>query len=125
MRSLQILIMSLLIAACASETKETLIDDSLDIVYINNGSIQCESEGIPARETAQQLINRGIDVISSKCAFLTGIGAPAQCGLPGTMINIHVINAQNVPDAKELGFERVTTLRLDNTKGYEVIDCPQ
>ncbi len=123
MNYIKLLFFTLLLMGCAHKTSETTIDDSLALVFINNGSIQCESQGLSQTETAQALINKGIDVVSSKCAYLTGIAAPAQCGLPGTLINLHVINAQNVPDAKDIGFKLASTLRLDNTKGYEIMKC--
>ncbi len=119
-----LIFISLFLTACAHKnSNESSIDESLALVYINNGSIQCESSGLSEAETAQQLINKGIDVISSQCGFLTGIAAPAQCGLPGTLINLHVINAQNTPDAKELGFELASSLKIDNSKGYEIMKC--
>ncbi len=98
--------------------------DNKEIVYINDGAIQCESGGLSEAETAQQLIDNGIDVSSSMCGYLSGVAVAAQCGLGDVNINLHVINIQNIPDALELGFKPVSSLKRDDDSGYVVIQCP-
>ena len=100
-------------------------DDSQELVYINTGAIQCESEGVSERETAQQLIDIGIDVIASMCGFLTGVGVSAVCGAGDIYINLHVINVQNLTDAQALGFESVSSLKSEHGSGYAILGCEE
>jgi hypothetical protein len=103
-------------------------DDSGDdrvTIYINNGAIQCESEGLSEQETAQQLIDNGIDVVMSTCGMLTGVVVPAACGEGDIYINLHVIYAQNLPDAQGLGFETVSALKTEDGVGYMILGCEE
>ena len=100
-------------------------NDNHEIVYINDGAIQCESEGMSQQETAQILINGGIDVIKSQCGYLSGIDVAAQCGLGDNNINLHTINIQNLIDAQALGFDTVLTLNRDDDIGYVIIECSE
>jgi basic membrane lipoprotein Med (substrate-binding protein (PBP1-ABC) superfamily) len=97
--------------------------DEKATIYINNGAIQCESEGMSAQQTAQQLIDNGIDVVMSNCGSLTGVAVPTACGQGDIYINLHVINAQNLPDAQELGFETVSSLKTEEGVGYMILGC--
>jgi len=97
----------------------------LEIVYINDGAIQCESQGMSELETAQTLIDNGIDVLRSQCGFQSDIAVVAVCGAGDVNINLHTINSQNLSDAQALGFESVSTLKNDVDRGYVLIDCPQ
>ena len=94
-----------------------------EVVYINNGAIQCESKGLSEVETAQILINEGIDVLKSQCAYITGIAIAAQCGLGGSNINLHTLNTQNLVDAQTLGFLSISELQKGDDPGYKIIDC--
>ncbi|MFC1751380.1 hypothetical protein ACFL2V_21595 [Pseudomonadota bacterium] len=120
-----ICVLSLLFMTGCNHDKEPSVLNGNDLIYINDGAIQCETEGMTTTESAQLLINKGIDVISSYCGFLTGIEAATQCGLGDTNINIHEINSQNVPDAQEVGFEPVSTLKQETDIGYQIIECPE
>ena len=109
-----------LITACSSFNEA---GTGNEIVYINNGAIQCESKGLSETETAQTLINEGIDVLKSQCAHMTGIAVATQCGLGGTNINLHTINTQNLSDAKAVGFLSISDLKNGDDPGYKIIDC--
>lgn len=98
-------------------------DDKRIYVYIDDGSIQCESSGLSVEETAQPLINYGVDVFESSCAYITGIAIAAQCGLGDSNINIHLIDKENVIDAQNIGYEPVSTLEDDGYFGYETVEC--
>ena len=110
---------SLLLFGCNHDT-----DVNYELVYIDDGALQCESDGLSAEQTAQILINNGIDVVSSYCGYLSGIAVAAQCGLGDTNINLHNVNVQNIPDARELGFESVSSLKNNDDIGYVIIECP-
>ncbi|MGD8912518.1 MAG: hypothetical protein PVI97_08245 [Candidatus Thiodiazotropha sp.] len=122
MYRITVLILCLFLQGCAEEKDS---DESQETVYINNGAIQCESEGLSELETAQQLIDNGIDVILSTCGVLTGISTVTVCGAEDIRINLHVINAQNLADAQELGFESVSSLKNEDGIGYMILGCEE
>ena len=101
----------------------TNTDIDTKIVYIDDGAIQCEYEGMSEIETAQILIDNGMDVLKSQCGYLSGIAVAAQCGLGDTSINLHTIPIQNLPDAQSLGYDSVSTLKRDNDIGYVITEC--
>lgn len=105
------LLLSILSTACGLGE-----DDNLEWVYIDNGAIQCEFTGWSEKETAQTLIDNGIDVVNSSCGYLTGVGIADLCGLGDTNINLHRINRQNIPDARKLGYEPVSSLVREDDK---------
>lgn len=94
------------------------------LVYEGRQSLQCETRGLTTRESAQKLINGGIDVIASNCGAITGIAYPALCGSPTGEILIHEIRQVNLPDAEQRGFQPVRTLQ-DPIKGtgWNKVDC--
>ncbi|MES9969001.1 MAG: hypothetical protein ABW092_03145 [Candidatus Thiodiazotropha sp.] len=122
MQKITALLLFLFLLGCVGEDDP---DDSQQIVYISTGAIQCESQGMSEQETAQRLIDNGIDVIWSTCGFLTGIGVPAVCGAGDIYINLHVINVQNLTDAQALGFESVDTLKSERGSGYGILGCEE
>jgi hypothetical protein len=99
-------------------------DDRVTI-FINNGAIQCESDGLSEQETAQQLVDNGIDVVNSTCGMLTGVAVPTVCGEGDIYINLHVIYSQNLPDAQALGFEIVSALKTEDGVGYMILGCEE
>lgn len=115
-----LLIMStaLVLSACANTTP-----DSSALVYINNGAIQCETEGKMGSETAMLLINDNINVTSTECGHLANIAVVAMCGGPATNINVHTISSADLQKAEALGFKNVTTLKQTDHIGYEVSEC--
>ncbi len=114
----------LLMPGCDYEKEPDILIDNV-LVYINNAAIQCETKGMSTTESAQLLINKGVDVISSYCGFLTGVTIATQCGLGDTQINLHEINSENIPDAQKSGFEPVSSLKLESDKGYQIIACQE
>ncbi len=125
MRILNVMIVSL--AAFSWIGNSARAEDASDheLVYINNGSIQCESGGLSPAETAQKLVNRDIMVTQSQCGTLSGLAVPAQCGAGNININIHSIDSAALVDAEALGFKSVTTLAKGSDKGYTIIKCPE
>jgi hypothetical protein len=116
------LILFLLLQGCVGGNDS---DENQVTVYKNNGAIQCESEGLSELETAQQLIDNGIDVILSTCGILTGVSVLTVCGAENIYINLHVINTQNLADAEELGFESVSSLKNEDDSGYMILGCEE
>ena len=98
------------------------LEEGLELVYISNGSKQCELGSTPPEVTSQILVKNGIDVISSHCGYLTGMAVAAVCGGSTLEINLHAINAQNVQDAENVGFESVSGL-LEQGAGFQVVEC--
>lgn len=120
MRYILLTILSLILMACEHEDDENSLPDDQVIVYIDDMAIQCESPGLSEIETAQQLIDVGIDIIASMCGSFTA-AVITICGAQTTGINLHIINIQNVVDAQELGFEPVSSLIVENDRGYDII----
>ena len=56
------------ITAC---TNGNDVNTNQEIVYIKDAAIQCEFEGLSEIETAQILIDSGIDVLQSQCGCIT------------------------------------------------------
>lgn len=117
MRKLLIIPILMSLVACNSS------DDKRTYVYIDDGAIQCESSGLSVDETAQPLIEYGVDVFESSCAYITGIAIAAQCGLGDSNINIHLINKESVIDAQNIGYEPASTLKDNGYLGYETVEC--
>ena len=111
---------TLLLAACVEDS--VTLDNSL--VYANREVRQCESDGVSPEESAQILINAGIDVINSTCGIRTGVEYPAVCGRGTVDILVHEIRSVNLSDAEQLGFQEISTL-IDAAVGtsYELVDC--
>ncbi|HID80974.1 MAG TPA: hypothetical protein EYH06_04340 [Chromatiales bacterium] len=117
---LTLLSISLIVGRSSSDNHSSNNDKSDDtaLVYIDNGAIQCESKGKTPAQTAQILINYGIDVISSKCAVSGAVATV--CGGKTAGINLHEIWPQNISDAIEQGFSKAEDL-----EEYQVVECQQ
>ena len=112
------LALPILLSACVmTENEETTL------VYINDGSMQCEESGKSGLETAEILQASNITVQSTQCGSLSNRAVVAMCGGPATNINVHEIKSTDLEKAQSLGFEDVATLKQKNNKGYEVSDC--
>ena len=125
MRKVNSIVIALAAAVCIGSSGHAAAAGDHAIVYINNGSIQCESDGLAPAATAQTLMDNGIEVTLSQCGRLTGLAVAAQCGLGNININVHTINPGNLADAEALGFKSVATLKQDADKGYAIIECPE
>lgn len=117
-------IMPCLFLACDGDAHSPEVIAKSELVYISDGSIQCEPGKMSIHETAQILLDDGIDVLNSSCGFLTGVVVMTACGAGTTMINLHEIKSENVSDAEHLGFSAVATIDVESGLGYEVIKCP-
>jgi hypothetical protein len=93
------------------------------LVYISNGSKQCESKGMSPEVSAQILIDKNIDVVSSHCGFITGMAVIALCGAGTLEINLHVINLADISVAEKEGFDPVSKLGEQEGVGYQVLEC--
>ena len=109
-------LIALLTSACPEKTAT---------VYISDSSRQCEFAGFHPDVTAMPLINTGIDVKESACAYIDieGVQEDAVCGAGTRQINLHTIPESNLIDAVELGYTSVSEIYA--LEGYSVIevDC--
>lgn len=78
-------------------------------VFKYDGSVQCQSSGIPLKKMAQELLRKGIDVSCSHKAH-DGMMRPAVCGAGTGNLNVYRINPENLADAEALGFASVNVL---------------
>lgn len=110
------------VSACSNESGDTLADSML--VYESKQAVQCESRGIPLAESANRLVEGGVDVLESHCGQETGVAYTTVCGGATTAINLHRINSVNLATANALGFTSVDELvDVDQGIGYEIVDC--
>ncbi len=112
----------ILFVACTSDEDAATPGDVL--VYADRGSRQCESGGISPEESAQTLIDAGIDVLQSNCGIRTGVFFPAVCGGGTGEIVVHKIRGVNLIAAEQLGFQPISVL-VDPAEGtsYRLVDC--
>ena len=110
-----------LLALSACEVSKEQEDEAL--VYIDDSAIQCGFEGYSVTQTAQLLIDNGIDVLNSQCAYISNLLIAAACGLGNNNIHLHSINRRNLVDANVLAYHSVDQLSHDGAQGYEIIDC--
>ncbi len=108
MRNICLSVIALLLFACGGDGTENA-DDRV-IVYMDDSAVQCEFDGFPPQETAQTLIDAGIDVLESSCGYINGVDVPALCGIGDTSINVHTIRQENLSDAQALGYTPVDEL---------------
>jgi hypothetical protein len=119
----------LLVAACAGlgacggdETPGVMPGDTL--VYESRQAITCGTRGLTTQQSAQKLINGGVDVVQSNCGVITGIALPAVCGIDSAEIIIHEIRRANLRDAEQRGFHPVRELvNPVQGFGYDKVDC--
>jgi len=122
MKKLIITAASILFAACGCVSAMNFHKNTT-LVYINNGAIQCQTQGHSGAVTEGILEKAHIGVHATQCARLTNIAMITMCGSPATNINIHQINTKDLAAAKLLGFKNVMMLKRGNNKGYEVLKC--
>lgn len=117
----------------ADEMKEDMTDNTsvekpiaaeeYELVFISKGAIQCESTGLAPEITAKALTDAGISVIQSQCGQLTDVMFMARCGAGTGDINLHQIAKQDISTAQSLGFEPVSSLKTESSKGYTISEC--
>ena len=94
------------------------------LVFESRQAIQCDTRGLTTQQSAQKLVNGGIDVLESNCGVMTGFVYAAVCGNGNGDILIHKIRRVNLADAEQRGFESVDTLRDPVAGiGYAKVDC--
>jgi hypothetical protein len=65
-----------LLAACSgNDDPSDLARIGNRLVYTSREALQCESDGITPAESAQRLIDAGVDVIESTCGLITGVAS--------------------------------------------------
>jgi len=124
-RSMQIcLALGAVLSGCGDEKAPGTVHAGDVLVYEGRQAVQCGSRGLTTGQSAQKLINGGIDVLASNCGVVTGVAYPALCGQPTGEILIHEIRSVNVPDAEQHGFNPVVELQ-DPAAGvsWEKVDC--
>jgi hypothetical protein len=94
------------------------------LVYESRQSLQCGTRGLTTQQSAQKLVNGGIDVLESNCGVQTGVAFVTVCGAGTGEILIHKIRQSNLEDAERLGFGPVADL-VDPAAGtnYAKVDC--
>jgi len=93
------------------------------LVYESRQAIQCESAGLTPAQSAQKLVNGGIDVLESNCGA-NALMYVAVCGAGNGDILIHRIRRSNLDDAERLGFNPVEELaNPTDGLGYTKFDC--
>ncbi len=103
-----------------AERNIVTIPEGQELVYGSAGKIQCDLEsGLTTSESAQKLIDNGIDVTSSYCGYISDMAVVTVCGAGTLDIILHLIPIQNSQDAQDLGF----SLASEMIDGYELNDC--
>ena len=108
----------LLVASCSTESNKNDTPPQrpeITVVFESKGAVQCAGEGVTVSDSAQKLINSGIDVIESHCACHNLTDVMSVCGAGSNEIIIHNIPAQSSVDALELGFYEATD--------YSIYEC--
>jgi len=118
-----------MLGACGGDSAEDMpptdrITSGEVLVFESRQAIQCDTRGLTTQQSAQKLVNGGIDVLESNCGVMTGFFFAAVCGIGNGEILIHKIRRVNLADAEQLGFSSVDTLR-DPVAGtdYAKVDC--
>ena len=117
------------LGACGGESAEDplrseRVSSGDVLVYESRQAIQCTTRGLTTQESAQKLVNGGIDVLESNCGVNTGLAFATVCGNGTGDILIHKIRSSNLADAEQRGFSSVATLSNPTTGiGYAKVDC--
>ena len=116
-----------MLGACGGESAEDpseRVSTGDVLVYESRQAIQCTTRGLTTQQSAQKLVNGGIDVLESNCGVNTNLVFVTVCGAGTGDILIHKIRKVNLPDAERLGFSSVATLQNPTTGiGYVKVDC--
>ena len=111
------------LSACGDEDGAGGVAPGNTLVFEGSGSVQCGPPGMTPQQSAQTLINGGIDVVESGCGAMTGVAFPTLCGVADGDILLHELRAANLRDAEQLGFSSVSVLRNSEGRGYAWVDC--
>ena len=106
----------LLTTACTTQTTH---------IYKPDGNKQCQPATSTLASSTNQLTSASIEVITSHCATQTGMAVMTVCGAPTLGIHLHEINASDIQNAKDLGYEEANNLiNEEQGTGYEITNCP-
>ena len=89
--------------ACSNESKSKYVFES-------KGAVQCEHTGMTPNESAQNLIDSDIEVISAFCALDTRTDNITVCGAGTSEIIVHEIENEDMLEVEELGLENLDVL---------------
>ncbi len=93
-------------------------------VYIPTGSTQCNDDGLDPQESIQTLVGGGIDVLSTRCGFMTGFVFASVCGGKTGEIIAHEIRRVNLVDANKIGYDDISNLVDEASEtGYVIHEC--
>src|SRR5678810_879555 len=124
MRAMLAGVLAVLLSGCGDEPAPGTSQRGDLLVYESRQAIQCGSRGLTTQQSAQKLVNGGIDVLESNCGVMTGVAFAAVCGIGNGDILIHKVRRENLADAEQLGFSSVDTLRDPVAGiGYAKVDC--
>jgi len=112
-----------MIVGCGGGNGPSSSQDTV-LIYKSTEAVQCGFEGFSIDDTANELIEAGVDVLLSQCGITTGLIVATVCGAGTFDINIHEIPAQNIEDAEDLEFSQIEDL-IDEEAGvgYQTTDC--
>ncbi len=130
MRYIPLIFIGLFITACSESSPE----DSL-YIYDTDLILGCDyPDNETLEQSAQELTDAGIDVLSSSCAVIIDAVWTQQCPNITGQINIHKIHFESLIDAEPLGYEsteKLSELANDEKYGpngdlsnYEIVECP-
>ena len=103
-----VILLSCLISSSCLSAAVSKISQNTEDVYKLDISIQCKpNSGITLHDMKQELINAGIDVISSRKGS-DGKMRMTVCGSSTGKINIYKINKKDVEKAGQIGFQIIS-----------------
>ncbi|MDD1795717.1 hypothetical protein LRP50_21585 [Enterovibrio sp. ZSDZ42] len=108
----------LLISGCAIKSPEYVT------VYQSRGVIQCESAGITAADSREQLSSKGVGVKTSQCGQLSGVSFISVCGAETSDVVIHSIEAKDIRLAEMMGYSLVdSTQETGDKQEFDIVPC--
>jgi hypothetical protein len=124
LKSAIITLLAVSLIGCGSENDSNELPAENVIVYIHDGSTQCNDDGIKPTDSAKTLIDTGIDVLSTFCGSTTGLAVITLCGAQTTSIIAHEIRKVNLTDANDVGYKDIESLvDVELQLGYEIMNC--
>lgn len=112
MKVLFVLSVICLLSSCSGDDSSS-DQESTAIVLINGSNALCGSgAGFGIENSEGELINNGIDVLSSKCGFALDSVGDISCD-PFDTVYYHEVFEQNIKDAEQLGYISEQSLLLD------------
>jgi hypothetical protein len=123
MRKVNFVFLALLfLAACSDNNSDSPAVTNI-LVYDGREILRCAASTEDLTDSAQLLVNDGIDVLSSVCGTPTEQPDPNACTPSVPRLLIHEIRAANETDAEEAGFVNTDSLSTNSEAGFTSIDC--